>query len=107
MGEKENTSKGSYRERLADGFEKSVLRGTITAKKLQLFLRYRGDVDAWSRMEKGMTENEWRAIEKLVDDAFLVHEKVASPEFGQQHRERLLLACDSHTTAAEVERVAI
>jgi hypothetical protein len=54
-----------------------------------------------------MTESEWRVIEKLVDDAFLVQGKLTSPEFAQQHNERLSLACDSTNTAAEVERIAL
>ncbi len=106
MSATDNTSIGFYRDQLAEDFRKNVVRGSITAKKLKVFLSYRGDVDAWSRTEGSLTESEWRVIEKLVDDTFLVQGKLASLEFAQQHDERLSLACDSINTVAEVERIA-
>ncbi len=109
MSASEGPSDGKWRNGLAEHFERKAQRGCITLAKLKFYEDWRGNYDRVNTdaLRRVMTDDEWRVIDKLTDDALLVTKGLVSAEYIQQHKERLAFACDSESTAREVDRIAV
>jgi hypothetical protein len=66
----------------------------ITARVLDLFVRFGGDMDMLSRagtaMEKrAVDDQQWRCIDELLQEAFLLQNDRATSEYREQILKRL------------------
>lgn len=108
MSASDGPSDEKWRDALAEHFESKAQRGSITLTKLKFYEGWRGNYDRVNleALRRVMTEDEWRVIDKLTDDSFLVTKGLVSAEFIEQHKERLAFTCDYESTAREVDRIA-
>lgn len=61
----------------------------ITAEKLKIYLKYRGDIDAWARLAKNreaqiMKDSDWQLIDDFVQAIQLVESGKASNGFEEK-----------------------
>lgn len=82
----------------------------VTIEKLKIYIRYRGDVDMWTRIGSSkersvMNTNDWYMIDDLIQDLGLVKKQVASNEFVIALRKRLDENCDSEETIKTLESI--
>jgi hypothetical protein len=66
----------------------------ITAEKLKIYKRHRGDVDAWARKSlfgssDEMTDQDWSMIDEFLQSLRIIQGGLASPEFVAQTNAQL------------------
>jgi len=66
----------------------------ITLKKVEVFAKYGGDIDAWlhdgTTDEKSIISNgDWGQIESIIDELSLIIKKQASEKYMAEFRERV------------------
>ena len=68
----------------------------LTLQKLDIYFRFRGDVDFWQRSGSPgpITDDDWETLEDLVQDAHLCVPGLAAPEFVAGFEARLHSAFD-------------
>ena len=83
----------------------------ITARKLEIYHRFRGDADAWARVgtaeERGeMADDDWRLIDTLVQSINQVENGLASDAYAEGVHRSLRINCDSEETLRSLLRLA-
>ncbi len=66
----------------------------ITAEKINIYLKYRGDIDAWARLAKNreakiMTDSDWQLIDDFIQITQLVESGKASNGFEEKLKRNL------------------
>jgi hypothetical protein len=66
----------------------------ITVEKIKIFLKYRGDLDAWARLSKKreaqiMTDSDWKLIDDCIQGIYLVKSGKASTDFEVKHKRKI------------------
>lgn len=82
----------------------------ININKVKIFNKYH-DIDDWARSgsksdKLNITDNEWGLIENLVEETFLVINKLTSKTFEENLKENLLRYCDNNLTIEEIYSIA-
>jgi hypothetical protein len=80
----------------------------VTLAKLRIYQAHGGDIDAWARRghDGAMTDADWRLIESLRQDLYLVAAGRASPAFAEATERRLRDATDSEETREALRELA-
>ena len=81
----------------------------ITADKLKIYSRYKGDIDMWTRTgkrkeKKIMTTNDWYLIERLLQDLTIARKGLASEEFKIDLDKKLVENCDGVDTINRLKK---
>jgi len=76
----------------------------ITKYKLEIYKRYDGDIDGWSRIGKKkekeiMTDDDWFEIRELRQKVFMLKGGLVSEDFAQIIREAIKRQTDDEVTA--------
>ena len=74
----------------------------ISKQKLNIYNKYKGDIDAWSRSgskkeKEVISDDEWFLIDELLQDLQLVEKGLASESFIKDFNSRLNSNCDYET----------
>lgn len=82
----------------------------ITQEKIKIYLKFDGDIDAWTRTgtkkEKlVMTDEDWYTIDSILQDLSLAQKKLTSPEFNSTLDDKLNQSCDGEDTVNQLKRV--
>ena len=83
----------------------------ITEDKIKIFKRYNGDIDSWARSGSKkeqliINDDDWYMIEALVQDLFIVKERLSSLEFNNTLISKLKESCDGEETINHLKKLA-
>lgn len=81
----------------------------ITLDKLKIYKHYRGDGDAWVRMNRNseaIAGKDWQLIDSLIQDLFIVQNGLASKKFTENLNTRLLENSDNESTIVYLKSLA-
>lgn len=80
----------------------------ITLAKINIFKRYRGEIDNWARSgtkkEKIiMNDEDWYKINDFIQDLRIINNGLASQEFIKKIEVKLQIQCDSLETIQSIK----
>lgn len=83
----------------------------ITASKLKIFERYKGDGDMFSRAGSSrerevVTDDDWQLIDLLLQDATVINRKLGSENRTAEAVRRLRESCETEDVIREIRRLA-
>jgi hypothetical protein len=71
----------------------------ITVEKLNIYKKYGGDTDSWTRSgDNHVSSKDWPIIDSLMQDIYIVETKNASTEYSTKLNRNLNEQCDSPET---------
>ena len=82
----------------------------LTVKKIEIYSRYSGDVDAWARNNSKkefsiISDEDWYLIDGFIQDLTLVINGLASSEFNSSLNDRLKENCDTEETINKIKKI--
>lgn len=83
----------------------------ITESKIKIYIAYKGDIDAWGRVNKKnerelMTDSDWYQLKGLVQDLVIISRGLASESYIIQIESRLQDECDNMATINLLKKAA-
>lgn len=83
----------------------------ITKKKISIYMKYSGDIDAWARtMSKSssanMNDNDWSLMNEFLQDFRIIKQGLASQEYVERFHKKLKESCDNEATIKQIKKLA-
>lgn len=83
----------------------------ISLEKIAIFKKYNGDLDGRTRMadaqEKALvSDDDWRQIERMIQDLYLVETGLASQNYRAKVDAKLAEACSDATAVDAIKTLA-
>ncbi len=80
----------------------------ITLKLLNDYLKYSGNLDAWSRVNRNKVSlyDDWMLIDNLIQNLKLIENNLASESFILETKNKILENCDNYITISKFYKIA-
>lgn len=83
----------------------------ITVNKVNIYIKYRGDIDGWSRNNSKkelsiIKDDDWYLMNSLIQDIKLLNKKLTSQEYSDKLQENLKLNCENDETINRLRKLA-
>src|SRR5215213_4037083 len=83
----------------------------ITAEKLQIFNRYKGDIDSFGRSGRQsekqlLSDDEWYLVDTMIQDATVINRRLGSEQRAAQASERIRANCESQEVVDRIMLLA-
>ncbi|MEM0993881.1 MAG: hypothetical protein AAGI49_12660 [Bacteroidota bacterium] len=82
----------------------------ITSEKINIYRKYKGNIDGWARRNKRsehllMQDEDWYTIDNFIQDLQLIKSNLASAYYKEQTYARLKEQCEDEHVIKAIEKL--